>query len=120
MCCSHSIEEREKENRAQDVFDLGQVKGMQFFDPHVHMTSRTTDDYQAMADFPLKGTVRASVVVHDPRFNVTFSHPDTVRKDIEYSTYSFITNMSGAAQDIRVASGLPSCTQSPSGWTTSS
>ena len=23
---------------------------MKFFDPHVHMTSRTTDDYQALAD----------------------------------------------------------------------
>ena len=21
-----------------------------YFDPHIHMTSRTTDDYQAMAD----------------------------------------------------------------------
>ena len=54
------------------------------------------------ADFPLKGTARASVVIHDPRFNMNFSHPDTVRKDIEYSTYSFITNMSGATQNIKV------------------
>jgi hypothetical protein len=32
------------------AFNLEAIKGMKFFDPHVHMTSRTTDDYQAMAD----------------------------------------------------------------------
>jgi hypothetical protein len=30
--------------------DLEIIRGMKFFDPHVHMSSRTTDDYQAMAD----------------------------------------------------------------------
>jgi hypothetical protein len=62
-------------------------------------------------DVPLKATPRASVVVHDPRFNITFSHPDVVRKGIEYSTYTFITNMSGGAQTIRLSNGLPSCDQ---------
>ncbi len=74
---------------------------------------RATYKSPGQADFPLKGTVRASVVVHDPRFNITFSHPDTVRKNIDYSTYSFITNMSAAAQTIRVSSGVQTCAQSP-------
>jgi len=40
-------------------------------------------------------------------------HPDTVRKDIEYTTFSFITNMSGSAQNIKVTNGLPACADSP-------
>jgi len=30
---------------------------MPLFDPHVHMTSRTTDDYQAMADAGIAANV---------------------------------------------------------------
>jgi hypothetical protein len=74
---------------------------------------RATYKSPGQADFPLKGTVKATVIVHDPRFNITFSHPDTVRKGIDYSTYSFITNMSPAAQTIRVSSGVQKCAQSP-------
>jgi hypothetical protein len=74
---------------------------------------RATYKSPGQADFPLKGTVRASIVVHDPRFNITFSHPDTVRKGIDYTTYSFITNMSAVAQTIRVGTTLQTCAQSP-------
>ncbi|MGZ8710527.1 MAG: hypothetical protein ACXW28_09890, partial [Thermoanaerobaculia bacterium] len=74
---------------------------------------RATYKSPGQVDFPLKGTVRASIVVHDPRFNITFSHPDVVRKGIDYSTYSFITNMSAVAQTIRVNSGVQTCAQSP-------
>ncbi len=74
---------------------------------------RATYKSPGQADFPLKGNVRASIVVHDPRFNITFSHPDTVRKGIDYTTYSFVTNMSPVTQTIRVNSGVPTCAQSP-------
>ncbi|HYR28674.1 MAG TPA: carboxypeptidase-like regulatory domain-containing protein, partial [Thermoanaerobaculia bacterium] len=58
----------------------------------------------------LRATPSASVIIHDPRFNITFSHPDTVRKGLDYSTYAFITNMSPQTQTIRVTDGLPTCT----------
>ncbi len=74
---------------------------------------RATYKAPGQNDFPLKGTVRASIVVHDPRFSITFSHPDTVRKGIDYSTYTFVTNMSPVAQTIRVNSGVQTCAQSP-------
>ena len=49
MCCSN--EERAKmEPEKLLASDLSVIKGMHFFDPHIHMVSRTTDDYQAMAD----------------------------------------------------------------------
>ncbi len=66
------------------------------------------------ADVPLRGIARAAVQVHDPRFNISFSHPATVRSGIEYSTFSFITNLTPVAQTINVSSGVPSCATSPS------
>ena len=36
---------------------------MKYFDPHIHMTSRTTDDYQAMADAGI-AAMRACVDAH--------------------------------------------------------
>lgn len=67
-------------------------------------------------DVYLRATPSASVIIHDPRFNVTFSHPATIRKGLDYSTFAFITNMSPQTQTIRVSDGLPECTaeQSPS------
>ncbi len=65
-------------------------------------------------DLPLRATPSASIVVHDPRFNINFSHPDTVREGIEYSTYAFITNMSAAEQSITITSGVESCDVNPS------
>ncbi|HVR44514.1 MAG TPA: Ig-like domain-containing protein [Thermoanaerobaculia bacterium] len=62
----------------------------------------------------MRASPRASIVVHDPRFNITFSHPDTVRSGSPYSTHSFITNLSPAAQSIRIATGIPSCDSNPS------
>ncbi|HEX6641745.1 MAG TPA: hypothetical protein VF215_11565, partial [Thermoanaerobaculia bacterium] len=64
-------------------------------------------------DVPMRATPSAAIVVHDPRFNINFSHPDTVRKGIEYSTYSFITNMSATEQTIVVTSGVQSCDENP-------
>lgn len=50
MCCSNMDEERGNQKGKVIPVDLDNIKGMKFFDPHVHMTSRTTDDYQAMYD----------------------------------------------------------------------
>jgi hypothetical protein len=103
------------------TFLVAQAKGeaewtMEGLQPGTHTVEvevKATYKSPGQADFPLKGTARATVVIHDPRFNVNFSHPDTVRKDIEYSTYSFITNMSGSVQNIKVTNGLPACADSP-------
>ena len=49
MCCNN-ITEKDLQPGTNFPVMLDKIKGMKFFDPHVHMTSRTTDDYQAMAD----------------------------------------------------------------------
>jgi predicted metal-dependent TIM-barrel fold hydrolase len=49
MCCCPN-EERIADHEKQVAPKLDGIRGMKFFDPHVHMTSRTTDDYQAMYD----------------------------------------------------------------------
>jgi hypothetical protein len=76
------------------TFLVAQSKGeaewtMEGLQPGTHTVEdevKATYKSPGQADFPLKGTVRASVVVLDPRFNVTVSHPDTVRKDIVLSS----------------------------------
>jgi predicted metal-dependent TIM-barrel fold hydrolase len=40
---------------------------MRFFDPHVHMTSRTTDDYQAMADAGVVALIEPAFWLGQPR-----------------------------------------------------
>ncbi|MGN8068551.1 TatD family hydrolase [Mucilaginibacter sp. SG564] len=40
---------------------------MKFFDPHVHMTSRTTDDYQAMADAGVVALIEPAFWLGQPR-----------------------------------------------------
>jgi len=87
----------------------GLKPGTHTLEVEVHATYKSP----GQADFPLKGTVRATIVVHDPRFNINFSHPDTVRKGIDYSTYSFITNMSGVPQTIHVTNVLQACSVNP-------
>jgi hypothetical protein len=44
-----SAEEKVTAQHVQANF-MDYIKDMKFFDPHIHMTSRTTDDYQALAD----------------------------------------------------------------------
>src|SRR5215204_6144109 len=66
MCCSKDL----KENKTQGTphpFNSESIKGMQFFDPHVHMTSRTTDDYQAMADAGIIGLIEPAFWLGQPR-----------------------------------------------------
>jgi uncharacterized protein len=43
---------------------------MRFFDPHVHMTSRTTDDYQAMAAAGVRGLIEPAFWLGQPRTTV--------------------------------------------------
>jgi predicted metal-dependent TIM-barrel fold hydrolase len=43
------------------------IQGMQFFDPHIHMVSRTTDDYQAMRQAGIVALIEPSFWVGQPR-----------------------------------------------------
>lgn len=67
MCCNDI-------NRGEKLipmhFDADTVKGMKFFDPHVHMTSRTTDDYQAMADAGIVALIEPAFWLGQPRTGV--------------------------------------------------
>ncbi|HEY8690038.1 MAG TPA: TatD family hydrolase [Chitinophagaceae bacterium] len=47
--------------------DLEIIKGMRFFDPHIHMVSRTTDDYQAMADAGIVAVIEPAFWLGQPR-----------------------------------------------------
>jgi uncharacterized protein len=69
MCCSHDINTN-REKGAPSPFNAESVKGMQFFDPHVHMTSRTTDDYQAMADAGIVGLIEPAFWLGQPRTGI--------------------------------------------------
>jgi len=67
MCCSSSIERDKALMGEPEAFDISAVKGMKFFDPHVHMTSRTTDDYQAMADAGVVALIEPAFWLGQPR-----------------------------------------------------
>lgn len=43
---------------------------MKLFDPHIHMTSRTTDDYQAMANAGIRAIVEPAFWLGQPRTHV--------------------------------------------------
>ncbi|PCE29543.1 hydrolase TatD [Burkholderia ubonensis subsp. mesacidophila] len=43
---------------------------MKFFDPHIHMTSRTTDDLQAMAAAGIRAVIEPAFWLGQPRTNV--------------------------------------------------
>jgi predicted metal-dependent TIM-barrel fold hydrolase len=65
MCCNPDIN---KENAGTIIpLDIDAVKDMRFFDPHVHMTSRTTDDYQAMADAGIVALIEPAFWLGQPR-----------------------------------------------------
>ena len=70
MCCSHNIADDKAETRTAVPFHRESIKGMTFFDPHVHMTSRTTDDYQAMADAGIVGLIEPAFWLGQPRTGV--------------------------------------------------
>ena len=43
---------------------------MNYFDPHIHMTSRTTDDYEAMAKAGIRAVIEPAFWVGQPRTQV--------------------------------------------------
>ena len=43
---------------------------MRFFDPHIHMTSRTTDDYEAMSKAGMRAVIEPAFWLGQPRTNV--------------------------------------------------
>ena len=43
---------------------------MRFFDPHIHLTSRTTDDLQAMAAAGIRAVIEPAFWVGQPRTQV--------------------------------------------------
>lgn len=47
--------------------DLAIIKGMKFIDPHIHMVSRTTDDYQAMRDAGILAIIEPAFWTGQPR-----------------------------------------------------
>jgi uncharacterized protein len=49
---------------------LESIRGMSFFDMHVHMISRTTDDYQAMADAGIVAVLEPAFWLGQPRTGV--------------------------------------------------
>ncbi|MBO9675401.1 MAG: TatD family hydrolase [Sphingobacteriaceae bacterium] len=67
MCCSSSIARDKVTMGEPEAFDISTVKGLKFFDPHVHMTSRTTDDYQAMAEAGVVGLIEPAFWLGQPR-----------------------------------------------------
>lgn len=70
MCCNDHIKERNEGEKTKTSLDLNDISGMKFFDPHVHMTSRTTDDYQAMADAGIVALIEPSFWLGQPRTGV--------------------------------------------------
>jgi predicted metal-dependent TIM-barrel fold hydrolase len=70
MCCSHSFEDRKPIDALSERLDLTSIQGMKFFDPHVHMTSRTTDDYQAMADAGIVALIEPAFWLGQPRTGI--------------------------------------------------
>jgi uncharacterized protein len=70
MCCSNNITEHDLRPGTADTSYLDKTRGMTFFDPHVHMTSRTTDDYQAMADAGVVGLIEPAFWLGQPRTGV--------------------------------------------------
>ena len=67
MCCSQNLSEKDVEPGVPLSTYFESIKGMEFFDPHVHMTSRTTDDYQAMADAGIVALIEPAFWLGQPR-----------------------------------------------------
>lgn len=70
MCCSHDITEKDLRPETQDKSYLDRIKGMRFFDPHIHMSSRTTDDYEAMADAGIAAIIEPAFWLGQPRTGI--------------------------------------------------
>ncbi|WP_198315730.1 TatD family hydrolase [Chitinophaga tropicalis] len=70
MCCSHELTGKEFQPVSASPAYMERIKGMRFFDPHIHMTSRTTDDYQAMADAGITAIIEPAFWLGQPRTGI--------------------------------------------------
>ncbi len=70
MCCCPANNENVIPSDNTIAFDISGNKGMRFFDPHIHMTSRTTDDYQAMADAGIVAIIEPAFWLGQPRTGI--------------------------------------------------
>jgi predicted metal-dependent TIM-barrel fold hydrolase len=70
MCCNNFSKDDQDKSLEPAFFDKGLNRGKRFFDPHVHMTSRTTDDYQAMADAGIVGLIEPAFWLGQPRTGI--------------------------------------------------
>lgn len=70
MCGIHDLTEKDLQPLTYTPAYLNKIKGMRFFDPHVHMTARTTDDYQAMADAGVVAIIEPAFWLGQPRTGV--------------------------------------------------
>lgn len=70
MCCNGNLTEKDLQPGSNDGSYLETIRGMRFFDPHVHMSSRTTDDYQAMADAGVVALIEPAFWLGQPRTEV--------------------------------------------------
>jgi uncharacterized protein len=61
-----SPEEEHTANQVESNF-MDYIKDMKFFDPHIHMVSRTTDDYQALADAGVVALIEPAFWLGQPR-----------------------------------------------------
>lgn len=69
MC--HDPSKRTKETaETYTPANFDNIRGMKFFDPHIHMTSRTTDDYQAMADAGITAIIEPAFWLGQPRTGI--------------------------------------------------
>src|SRR5688500_11203073 len=66
MCCNN-ITEKDLQPETNFPALLDKIKGMKFFDPHIHMVSRTTDDYQAMNQAGIVALIEPAFWVGQPR-----------------------------------------------------
>ncbi len=70
MCSNRSIHDKEPGAGPLTTEGLDVIQGMRFFDPHIHMTSRTTDDYQAMVDAGIAAIIEPAFWLGQPRTGV--------------------------------------------------
>ncbi|RFS22743.1 hydrolase TatD [Chitinophaga silvatica] len=70
MCGIYDLTEKDLQPLTYTPAFLDKIKGMRFFDPHVHMTARTTDDYQAMADAGIVAIIEPAFWLGQPRTGV--------------------------------------------------
>ncbi|RYU97246.1 TatD family hydrolase [Emticicia agri] len=61
-----STDELKTSNEIQSYY-TEYIKGMKFFDPHIHMTSRTTDDYTALIDAGVVAIIEPAFWLGQPR-----------------------------------------------------